>query len=123
VGKQLTVELWVLAVEGKLGLEVINVFGDETSVAFQAIAATSASLQTVKPLDVGLCLLKDYWMAFLKDLVNGDERFECLDFVGHDGLPVTCVSTIKRVQRIYSVGAVGGCTHTFIPCQKEAELL
>ncbi len=25
-------------------------------------------------------------MTFLKDLVNGDERFECLDLIGEDWL-------------------------------------
>lgn len=84
---QLTVELWVLPMEGQFGLEVINVFSDETSVPFQAITATSAALQAVEPLYVGLRLLENDWVAFLKDLVDGDEGFERLNFVGHDRLP------------------------------------
>jgi hypothetical protein len=29
-------------------------------------------------------------VALLKNLVHGDQGFECLDFVGEDGLPEVC---------------------------------
>lgn len=84
----LTVELWVLSVERELGPEVVDVFADETAVAFQSISAAGGSLQTVEPLGIGLRLLEDYGVTLLQDFVDGDEGLESLDLVGHDGLAV-----------------------------------
>ena len=113
------IELWVLPVEGEFCLEVIDVFGDETAVALQAVTSTGGPLQTVEPSNVGLCLLQDDGMAFLEDLMHSDECLECLDFIGHDGLAVVSISTSHMPQR----RSVDRRTHTFMPCQKEAELL
>lgn len=82
------VELWVLAVEGQLGGEVVDVLGDERRISSHAIAGSLASRQALEPAGVRLRLLEDGGVAFLEDFVDGDERLECLDLVGEDWLAV-----------------------------------
>lgn len=77
----------MLSVEGELGLKVIDVFGDQASVTSQALAPCDPPRQAVQPAHMRLRLLQDYGVALLKDLVDGDEGFERLDFVGKNWLP------------------------------------
>jgi hypothetical protein len=89
-----TVELWVLSVEGKLGHEIVDVFGNQRRIASHALAGRRAARQALKPAGVRLCLFESDGMAFLEDLVDGNERLECLDFIGEDWLTVVAVSAM-----------------------------
>jgi hypothetical protein len=64
-----------------------------------------------------LRLLENNGMSFLEDLVDGDEGFKGLDFVGKYRLPMG-----KGVS-FPSVKVDSGWTYTFMPDQKEFEFL
>ena len=100
-----TVELGVVSVEVELGDQVIDVFRDQRAVSWKRSAAYSmyadqsrhtlhaittcdATRQAFEPSDVCLSLFQNDGMAFLQNLVDGNESLEGLDFVGHDGLTV-----------------------------------
>lgn len=82
-----SVELLVLVVEGELRKEVVDVFADQGSVTAHSLAV-QAAVEAVDPAAVGHCLLQGAGVAFLEDLVDGDEGLEGLDFVGEDRLAV-----------------------------------
>jgi hypothetical protein len=86
-----TVELGMVSVKVELCNQEIDVFGNQGTVALHAITARNTTRQTLEPANVGLGLFEDYWVAFLQDLVDGDESLECLSLVGHDGLTVPAV--------------------------------
>lgn len=82
------VELGVVAVERQLGNQVVDVFRDQGAVAAQTLAnAGDAPRQRLDPSDVCLGFLEGDGVAFLENLVDGDEGLEGLDFISHDGLP------------------------------------
>jgi hypothetical protein len=72
------------------------------------------SAEGLDPPHVALGLADCYRMSFLQDLVYGDQCFECLDFVRHNGLPEPNISfTALREPQSY--------LYTFMPAQKDCE--
>ena len=86
--------------------QVVNVFRDQRAVSWKlsaapimyadrsrhtlhAITTCDATRQTFQPADMCLSLFQNDGMAFLQNLVDGNESLERLDFVGHDGLTGT----------------------------------
>ena len=72
--------------------------------SYSKVPARCQSAAAAAAAGVGLRLLQDNGVAFLEDLVYGNERLECLDLVGEDWLPAMVVSgaPAKRVR-------AGGC--------------
>jgi hypothetical protein len=103
-----TIELWVLSVEGQLGHEVVYVFRDERRISTHALALRRASGQALEPAGVGLRLPEHDRVALLEHFVDGDEGFECLDFIGENWLSVVplALSTGLRLveSRSHAVG-------------------
>jgi hypothetical protein len=86
--KRHTIELGVLSVEGQLGHEVVDVLGDKWRISTHALALRRASGQALEPAGVGLRLPEHERVALLEHFVDGDERLECLDFIGENWLSV-----------------------------------
>ena len=59
---------------------------DQSKHTLHAITTCDATRQTFEPADMCLSLFQNDGMAFLQDLVDGNEGLKGLDFVGHDGL-------------------------------------
>lgn len=111
------IELRMLLVERKLGEEVIDIVTDQLAIAAHAVAG-HASLQAVDPALVRYSLPQGIWVAFLQQLVHGDEGLEGLDLVGEDRL--------AERERVSFEGqgegnASGVQTYTFMPAQKAWE--
>jgi hypothetical protein len=83
-----TIEFRVLAMEGQLGHEVVYVLRDERRISTHALALRRASGQALEPASVGLRLPEHDGMALLEDFMAGNERLECLDFIGENWLSV-----------------------------------
>lgn len=108
------VELGVEAVELQLGAEKVDVLADQWAVAAQGLA-DGAAAEGLEPADMALALADGDGVAFLQDLVDGDQRLKGLDFVGHDWLP-------KQFLVCEGRAATGNePTHTFMPAQKDRE--
>lgn len=64
----------------------------------------------------------NHGMAFLKNLVDGDERLERLDLVGEDGLPAMNENTSVPVSNnSFATSGAQVMTYTFMPAQKAAD--
>lgn len=119
-----TIEFGVLAMEGKLGHEVVDVLGNEWRVSSHAFSSRGAPRQALKPAGVGLRLLENDGMALLEHFVDGNERLERLHLVGENWLPGLGVSVARGPGRASAHSDNDPeLTYTFMPCQKEAELL
>jgi hypothetical protein len=66
----------------------------------------NTTLQAIQPPYVRLCFLKYNRMAFLQHFVDSNESFECLDFVGKDGLPIT-----KSLEMLQPHFGIVNCVH------------
>lgn len=82
-----SVEFGVGLVEREFGEQEVDVFSDQRTIAADTFTG-HAAIQAVDPAPVGHGFLKGTRVAFLQDLVYGNESFESLDLVGHDGLSV-----------------------------------
>lgn len=91
-----SVEFGVRLVERELGEQEVDVFSDQGTVAADTFTG-HAAIQAVDPASVGHGLLKSTRVAFLQDLVYGNESFESLDLVGHDGLSVPSFQSASGV--------------------------
>lgn len=74
-----------MTVEAKLGEDKVDVGADERAITTHAVSAdgTGAGLE---PSDLCLSLFEDDLVAFLKHLVNENERLESLNFITQDRL-------------------------------------
>lgn len=77
-----TVELRMLAMERKLGHQVVDVLGDKRRISSRASSIHGTARQTLEPAGVGLCLFQNDRVALLEDFVYGNERLEGLNLVG-----------------------------------------
>lgn len=82
-----SIELGVRLVERQLGKKEVDVFANERAIATDALAG-HAAVKAIDPAAVGHGLYECTRVTLLHYLVDGDEGFEGLDLVGHDGLPV-----------------------------------
>jgi hypothetical protein len=98
-----TIELGVVSVEVELCDQVVNIFGDQRAVSWElsavasvyadqskqtlhAITTCDTTRQTFEPANVCLSLFQNDRVPLLQDLVDSNESFEGLNFIGHDGL-------------------------------------
>jgi hypothetical protein len=82
--------------EGELGHEIVDVFGNEWCVSAHALAGRAAPRQAFEPAGVCLCLLQNDGVTFLENLVNRNEGFESLHLVGENWLPKLTVSSYSN---------------------------
>jgi hypothetical protein len=64
-------------------------YAERSRHTLHTITTCDATRQTLEPADMCLSLFQNNGMAFLQDLMDRNESFEGLDFVGHDGLTGT----------------------------------
>ena len=105
--------------EGELGHEIVDILGNKRRISSHALAGRGASRQALEPAGVRLRLFENDGMALLEDIVDGNERFERLHLVGEDWLPGCPLASCCRSRSDHRQQR----TYTFMPCQKEAELL